>query len=159
MQGVGRIQDSSAKARCSRGFAWLPRILSTPQMFRWGYVNTEESFCFCKIFLENNPTNEGKKLMLFIFFLIEIDFLHVCSYFLPANQNTHLKHTINQNSSVTSVSTYCHLNTPVDQWESVYYPTVIIISEKTMVGKYPWNYGCSWEVAKHLTRLLHFFWT
>ena len=49
-------------------------------------------YCFYKIFLKNNSTNEGK-LNLFLYFLIEIDFLNTRSrqsYFLLANQNAHL---------------------------------------------------------------------
>ena len=38
-RGVGRILDSYANPRRSR----LSRIFPTPRMFRWDYVNTEES--------------------------------------------------------------------------------------------------------------------
>ena len=46
--------------------------------------------------------------MLFIYFLIEIDFLYMRSYFLPANQNMHLK-THNQSKFIcdgTTMFTY-----------------------------------------------------
>ena len=49
-------------------------------------------YCFYKIFLKINSTNEGK-FNLFFYLLIEIDFLNTSSrqsYFLLANQNAHL---------------------------------------------------------------------
>ena len=41
-------------------------------------------YCFYKIFLENNSRKQGKCCLLH-------DFLDTLSYFLPANQDAHLK--------------------------------------------------------------------
>jgi len=48
----------------------------------------------------------------------------MCSYFLPANQNT----LTNQNASdVTAVFTYSHLSTTIDQCKSACYPSYLDI--------------------------------
>ena len=40
----------------------------------------------------------------------------------PANQIAHLTMNNQSKSDVTALFTYCRLNTPIDQWESAYYP-------------------------------------
>ena len=61
-------------------------------------------YCFYKIFLKDNSTNEGK--CWFFHFLIETDFLDTRSYFLPTNQNARL--TIhNQSKFVRIMSQPC----------------------------------------------------
>ena len=62
--------------------------------------------------------------MLFIYFLIEIDFLGTRSYFPPAIQNAP-QTTHNQSKFVVSAG-YSHLHTPVGQWKSADYPNYFI---------------------------------
>ena len=67
--------------------------------------------------------------MLFIYFLIEKDFLYTRPYFLPANRNEHLQHTTNQNSyNDTSLFMYSNLSIPTDQIESAHYPICFMIA-------------------------------
>ena len=46
-------------------------------------------YCFNKIFLKDNSSNEGK-CWFFFYVFIETDFLDTRSYLLPANQNARL---------------------------------------------------------------------
>ena len=49
----------------------LLRILPTPRMFRWGCVSTRKVlYCFYKIFLKHNSTNEGKCCLFEVVYLI-----------------------------------------------------------------------------------------
>ena len=89
---VGRIRDSYANPRWSRGFAQLSRILLTPRVFISGYANTGKKFsiAFIKYFSKLIRQMKG---ILFIDFLILKDFLNTRSRqwsFLLTNQNAHL---------------------------------------------------------------------
>ena len=82
----------------------------------------EVLYCFYKIFLKDNSTNEGK-------FLNESDFLDTRSYFVPTSQNARLT-THNQSKFVWCHSRvpYSHLNTAIDQRECAYYLNYITSS-------------------------------
>ena len=103
-----------------------------PLVFRWGYGNTETVlYCFYKMFVKDNSTNEGKYW--FLYFLIETDFLNTRSYFLPTNQNARL--TIHNQSKFVWCNSrvpYCHLNKAIDQWECAYYPNYFIITNRVV---------------------------
>ena len=90
--GVGRIRDSYANPKRSRGFALLSRMLPTPRVFISGYANTGRKFsiAFIKYFLKLVRQMKG---ILFINFLIQKDFLNIRSRqssFLLTNQKAHL---------------------------------------------------------------------
>ena len=89
---VGRIRDSYANPRWSRGFAQLSRILPTPRVVISGYANTGKKFsiAFIKYFSKLIRQMKG---ILFIDLLIQTDFLNTRSRqwsFLLTNQNAHL---------------------------------------------------------------------
>ena len=90
-------------------------------VFRWGYGNTENVlYCFYKIFLKDNSTNEGK--CWFFYFYIETDFLDTRSYFLPANQNARLT-THNQSKFV-----WCHNRVSILSSKNSYWPMRVYVS-------------------------------
>ena len=93
--GLGRLGEFSKVMQtldCVSGLHNCLEFSQPPSCLNEAIVNTEKVlYCFYKIFLENNSTHEGK--ILFIYFLIEIDFLNTRSrqsYFPLANQNAHL---------------------------------------------------------------------
>ena len=82
-----------------RKFSQLPRVL------RWGYGNTEKVlYCFYKIFLKDNSTNQGNKWRKILDW--KIFSWSTRSYFLPASQNRRLT-AYNQSKFV-----WCHHRRP-----------------------------------------------
>ena len=127
-RGFARIQDSYANPIHKRGFAKLSGIFSTPRTFRWDYVNTEKKSsitcikCFSKIIQQLKGSAaylplDGNRFSWY-------------SYFSRANQNA--PHMTNQSTNQARFvfwhnrATYSHLNTPIDQWESAYYPNYFV---------------------------------
>ena len=104
------------------------------QEFRVWILQTRKKviYCFCKIFLNDNSTNDGKCRF---YSLIETDFLDTCSYFLPGNQNDHIwQYITNKNLfDVRVVFPYSHLNTAIDQWECAYYPNYFVNTNRRSV--------------------------
>ena len=69
--------------------------------------------------------------MLFIYFLIERDFLIHAHIFPQPIKMQIWQHITNQNSCcIKTVFTYSRLNISIDQWEGTHYPNYFIIDDK-----------------------------
>ena len=104
-RGVGRIWDSYANQRGSRGLHNCREFLLLPECFDDAFKNY-----FSKIIRQI----KGNAVYLL---LDRKRFFDMCSYFLQANQTRIRQRIINQNAcDVTAVLTNSHLNTTIDQW-------------------------------------------
>ena len=80
-------------------------------------TKTDPEVPFCKSFVIFSKIIRQMKENAVYLFMIEMDFLYTCTYFLPANHNAHLT-THNQarySCDITTVFTHSYLNTPIDQ--------------------------------------------
>ena len=56
-------------------------------------------------------------------FLIEMDFLYTCNHNAQLTTHNQTRHSCD----ITTMITHSYLNTPIDQWQSAYYPNDFII--------------------------------
>ena len=100
-----------------------------------------QSYCFYKIFLKNNSTNDRRKMQVILLLDWKKDFLDTRSYFLTANQNARhnqSKFAWCHNRVYMHSTSYTHLNNlniAIDQWKCAHYPNYCIKMIKQRIYK------------------------